>query len=64
MNRQDSMMAAVAYNLRFPGQIFDGQAGLHDNGFRAYDPAIGRYPRNDPNGRKQVDTFKRDLAEC
>ena len=31
-----------AYNLRFPGQIFDGQAGLHQNGFRDYDPAVGR----------------------
>jgi RHS repeat-associated protein len=40
----------VAYNLRFPGQIFDGQAGLHQNGFRSYDPAIGRYPTGDPIG--------------
>jgi RHS repeat-associated protein len=38
------------YNLRFPGQIFDGQAGLHQNGFRDYDPAIGRYPQSDPIG--------------
>jgi len=40
----------VAYNLRFPGQIFDGQAGLHQNYFRDYDPAIGRYPTGDPIG--------------
>jgi RHS repeat-associated protein len=40
----------VAYNLRFPGQVFDGQAGLHQNGFRDYDPAIGRYPKSDPMG--------------
>jgi RHS repeat-associated protein len=39
-----------AYNLRFPGQIFDGQAGLHQNGFRDYDPATGRYPKSDPMG--------------
>lgn len=39
------------YNLRFPGQIFDGQAGLHANGFRdCYDPAIGRYCEPDPIG--------------
>jgi len=38
------------FNLRFPGQIFDGQAGLHQNGFRDYDPAIGRYPTSDPIG--------------
>jgi RHS repeat-associated protein len=39
-----------AYNLRFPGQVFDGQAGLHQNYFRDYDPAIGRYPQSDPIG--------------
>jgi RHS repeat-associated protein len=37
----------VAYNLRFPGQVFDGQAGLHDNWMRAYDPATGSYPQSD-----------------
>jgi RHS repeat-associated protein len=42
----------VAYNLRFPGQVFDGQAGLHANGFRDYDPAIGRYVESDPIGLK------------
>jgi RHS repeat-associated protein len=41
---------AFAYNLRFPRQIFDGQAGLHLNGFRDYDPAIGGYPESDPIG--------------
>ena len=40
----------VAYNLRFPGQIFDGQAGLHYNYFRDYDPALGGYPQSDPMG--------------
>jgi RHS repeat-associated protein len=39
-----------AYNLRFPGQIFDGQAGLHQNGFRDYDSATGRYAESDPIG--------------
>jgi RHS repeat-associated protein len=38
------------YNLRFPGQLFNGQAGLHQNGYRDYDPAIGRYPTGDPSG--------------
>jgi RHS repeat-associated protein len=38
------------YNLRLPGQIFDGQAGLHQNGFRDYDPAVGRYASSDPIG--------------
>jgi len=40
----------VAYNLRLPGQVFDGQAGLHQNGFRDYDPATGRYIESDPIG--------------
>jgi RHS repeat-associated protein len=39
------------YNLRFAGQLFDGQAGLHANGFRdCYDPAIGGYCEPDPIG--------------
>jgi RHS repeat-associated protein len=36
------------YNLRFAGQDFDGQAGLHENYFRDYDPATGRYVESDP----------------
>jgi RHS repeat-associated protein len=40
----------VAYNLRLPGQVFDGQAGLHQNYFRDYDPATGRYVESDPIG--------------
>jgi RHS repeat-associated protein len=38
------------YNLRFPGQIFGGPAGLHQNDFRDYDPAVGRYVESDPIG--------------
>ena len=45
-----SSTAKFAYNLRLPGQVFDGQAGLHQNGFRDYDPAIGGYPQSDPLG--------------
>ncbi len=49
---------AFAYNLRFPGQAFDGQAGLHANYFRDYDPAIGRYVQSDPVGlRGGVNTY-------
>jgi RHS repeat-associated protein len=43
-------LGAFTYNLRFPGQVFDGQAGLHQNYFRDYDPATGRYPESDPMG--------------
>ena len=43
-------MSKVAYNIRFAGQVFDGQAGLHQNGRRDFDPAIGRYVEVDPIG--------------
>jgi len=38
------------YNLRFPGQLYDSHAGLNQNYFRDYDPAIGRYVESDPIG--------------
>ncbi len=41
---------AFVYNLRFPGQYYDQATGLHYNGFRDYDPAIGRYIESDPIG--------------
>ena len=42
----------IAYelNLRFPGQYFDAETGLHYNYFRTYDPTIGRYLETDPIG--------------
>jgi RHS repeat-associated protein len=49
-NTGPSGAAVFAYNLRFPGQVFDGEAGLHENGFRDFDPAIGRYVESDPIG--------------
>ena len=49
-NANPSGAGAFAYNLRFPGQVFDGQVGLHLNGFRDYDPATGRYVESDPIG--------------
>ncbi len=37
-------------NLGFPGQYFDVEDGLHQNGYRDYDPSIGRYVESDPIG--------------
>ncbi len=34
-----------AFKLRFPGQYFDTETGLHYNYFRDYDPGVGRYVR-------------------
>jgi RHS repeat-associated protein len=36
--------------LRFPGQYFDAETGLHYNYFRFFDPTTGRYIRPDPIG--------------
>ncbi|MFJ3904327.1 putative T7SS-secreted protein [Streptomyces sp. NPDC090025] len=42
---------ATAYTpLRFPGQYFDPESGLHYNYFRYYDPEPARYLSQDPLG--------------
>ncbi len=40
----------VANNLRFPGQYYDAETGLHYNFHRYYDPKLGRYVQTDPIG--------------
>ncbi|MER6780930.1 MULTISPECIES: putative T7SS-secreted protein [unclassified Streptomyces] len=42
---------STAYTpLRFPGQYYDPETGLHYNLFRHYDPESGRYTSPDPLG--------------
>jgi RHS repeat-associated protein len=40
----------VSFNLRFPGQYYDAETGLHYNYFRDYSPQTGRYVQSDPIG--------------
>ncbi|MEZ5509893.1 MAG: RHS repeat-associated core domain-containing protein [Gammaproteobacteria bacterium] len=41
---------AVENNLRFQGQYFDAETGLHYNRFRYYDPGTGQFTQQDPVG--------------
>jgi RHS repeat-associated protein len=46
----NAAIAPFAYQLRFPGQYFDAENGLHYNYFRDYEAATGRYIESDPIG--------------
>lgn len=49
---------SIDVNLRYPGQTFDAETGMHYNYFRDYDPAVGRYLESDPKGLKGgIDTY-------
>ncbi|MGA9535414.1 MAG: RHS repeat-associated core domain-containing protein [Desulfobacterales bacterium] len=41
---------SVTNNLRFAGQYYDNETGLHYNWHRYYDPKAGKYLRADPFG--------------
>ena len=46
----DITVETVTNNLRFAGQYYDHETGLHYNYFRDYDPELGRYIQSDPIG--------------
>ncbi|MFH1146935.1 MAG: RHS repeat-associated core domain-containing protein, partial [Pseudomonadota bacterium] len=44
--------STVTNNLRFAGQYYDQETGLHYNWHRDYDPKVGRYIETDPIGQR------------
>jgi RHS repeat-associated protein len=49
-NENPQSLGTFAYNLRFPGQLYDSHTGLNYNYFRDYDAVTGRYAQSDPIG--------------
>ena len=48
--KQPVSNGGYAFNLRFPGQYYDAESGLHQNVNRDYEAATGRYVQSDPIG--------------
>ena len=49
-NNPDGANGNYVFNLRYPGQYFDSESGLHYNYYRDYEPQTGRYIQSDPMG--------------
>jgi RHS repeat-associated protein len=49
-DQNPSGLGTFVFNLRFPGQYYDAETGLHYNYFRDYDPNTGKYIQSDPIG--------------
>lgn len=49
-NSNPSGLMQFEFNVRFPGQIYDTESGLHYNNARYYDTITGRYISSDPIG--------------
>jgi RHS repeat-associated protein len=47
---QHAKQLGETQNLRFQGQYYDQETGLHYNTFRFFDPDVGRFTQGDPIG--------------
>gem|GEM_PF-1977971 len=54
----DANSVVTFFSLRFPGQQYEANSGLHYNYFRDYEPSTGRYVESDPIGlRGGISTY-------
>lgn len=49
-NQSVTLSNSAPLNIGFPGQYYDSESGLWNNGYRDYDPQLGRYVESDPAG--------------
>ena len=45
-----SPSSTITNNLRFPGQYYDAETGMHYNYYRTYNPPLGKFNESDPIG--------------